>query len=106
MRVFSQVSASFRFLSQKGLQTSLVIATLLCLVKINREALFYLRERSGYTRSQLAREAGTTPGSLTDIETGRRSPSPEMAKKLAKALEVPVTALLRDPAELEGAEVA
>jgi transcriptional regulator with XRE-family HTH domain len=63
-------------------------------VQVNRHALTSLRERSGFTKSSLAREAGISVGTLHDIESGRRNASPEMIRRLAVALKVPTPALV------------
>jgi transcriptional regulator with XRE-family HTH domain len=54
-----------------------------------------LREGRGLTQVQLARKTGVSQGYLTMIETGaRKNPSLPVLKRIAKALGVPVTALL------------
>jgi lambda repressor-like predicted transcriptional regulator len=50
--------------------------------------------RKGLTKAQLAREAGTSQGYLTDILTGRRQPREGTLKALADALDVLPRALL------------
>jgi DNA-binding XRE family transcriptional regulator len=69
---------------------------------VNRYALTELRERSGYSKTSLARDAGVSLGHLTDIESGRRNPSPEVLTRLAAALKVPVLALLAHPTDGAG----
>ena len=39
---------------------------------------------------KLAHDMGTSPGFVSDLENGRRKITPEIAEKLAKALNVPV----------------
>lgn len=63
---------------------------------LNRYALTYLRERSGFSKSSLAREVGISVGTLADLESGRRNASPEMIRRLAVALKVPIPALIGD----------
>lgn len=47
------------------------------------------------TQRELARKAKVTPGYVAQLETGlRKNPSIFVLRKLAKALGVPVTALL------------
>jgi XRE family transcriptional regulator, master regulator for biofilm formation len=54
-----------------------------------------LREAKGMTQRDLARKAKVTPGYVAQLETGlRKNPSIFVLRKLAKALGVPVTALL------------
>lgn len=63
-----------------------------------------LRERSGLSPRQLHILAGIAEGHLSDLEHGKRKPTPAMLAKLAKALDVPVAVLIpRDrplPAEV------
>lgn len=75
-------------------------------MRINRYALTELRERSGLTKSALARLAGCGVPTIADIEAGRRSASPELVKRLARALKVPLPAILADPASSDGSEAA
>ena len=63
-------------------------------MQVNRHALTSLRERSGFTKSMLAREVGISVGTLHDIESGRRNASPEMIRRLAVALKIPTPALI------------
>jgi transcriptional regulator with XRE-family HTH domain len=54
-----------------------------------------LREGQGLTQRDLARKAKVTAAYVAMIETGvRKSPSLPVLKRIAKALGVPVTALL------------
>lgn len=48
--------------------------------------------------SQLARAAGVSQPHLSNVEAGRRRPSPALVLRLAQALRVPVVALLAAPA--------
>ena len=68
-------------------------------MRINRHALREIRERSGLSVPALAKEAGCRHGTLYDIEHGNKGASPEMALKLAKALKVPLVAILADPSD-------
>lgn len=73
--------------------------------RFNRDAFVEILDRSGYaSRSDFARAAGVSAGTLHDIttldaDTGapRRAPSLMLIKKLAKELKVPLPALLHDP---------
>ena len=52
-----------------------------------------IREKDGHTLTSLARAAGMSLGYLSDLENGRRWPNAVMTKKLAVALNVPVSVL-------------
>src|SRR5215212_2535510 len=71
-----------------------------------------LRKAKGWTVAQLAVYAGMSPSAVSQIETGRRSPTAASMSKLAAALEVEVAALfplaqtpLPDPAQERRAPV-
>jgi transcriptional regulator with XRE-family HTH domain len=53
-----------------------------------------LRAKRAMTQEVLAKKAGISRGYLARVETGRHEPTLTMLRKLAKALAVPVTALL------------
>jgi XRE family transcriptional regulator, master regulator for biofilm formation len=54
-----------------------------------------LRNEKGMTQDEVARRAKVTKPYLSQLETGvRKNPSLPVLKRLAKALGVPVTALL------------
>jgi transcriptional regulator with XRE-family HTH domain len=54
-----------------------------------------LRERQGLSQAALSRRARVAQGYISAIEAGhKRNPGIETLRKLAKALGVPVTALL------------
>ena len=52
-----------------------------------------LRENKGWTRAELAREAGLNPSTVGVIESGRLIPYDSQAEKLAQALGVAVEIL-------------
>ncbi len=55
-----------------------------------------LREAKGMTQRDLAAKAKVTAGYVAQLELGvRKNPSLEVLQRLAKALGVPVTELLR-----------
>ena len=55
-----------------------------------------LREAKGMSQRDLARKAGVTPGYIAQLEMGlRKNPSLIVLQRLAKALGVKVTELLR-----------
>lgn len=51
------------------------------------------RQRLGYTLRRFASLIGVTPPHVTDIETDRRRPSPELMAKIADVLEIPISKL-------------
>ncbi len=63
-------------------------------VAIGREVRLN-RQKLGMTVTEISRDAGLSPGMLSKIENGLTSPSLETLRKLATALNVPVTALFR-----------
>lgn len=55
-----------------------------------------LREAKGLTQRDLAERVGVTPGYIAQIEMGlRKNPSPDVLRRLAKGLNVPVARLNR-----------
>lgn len=55
-----------------------------------------LREKRGWTQTELARRAGVKQGVLSDIETGTtRDPRVGTLSAIANALEVPIEELIR-----------
>lgn len=73
-------------------------------VTINREALTAIRTKDGQSMAQLARAAGISRQNLNEIEKGRRKASGVLRKRLALALNVPVSAIEAQllPAQTEG----
>ena len=69
------------------------------LMDINHAALKVIRERSGLTRTALAEAAGIKQPHLSNIEAGRRTCSPSLAKALAEALNIPLNAILANSKE-------
>jgi transcriptional regulator with XRE-family HTH domain len=55
-------------------------------------ALRAIREAIGISQSQLAGDVGISASYLTNLEAGRKQPSPELARRLADRLTVDVTA--------------
>lgn len=74
-------------------------------MRINGEAVRILRERSGYSISELGRMTGIDRSAVTRIEAGERRGTPAQAKAFATALKVPIVMLIvSDPvAETESA---
>lgn len=58
------------------------------------EAIVSIREGQGITRAQLAKAAGIDRAQLWRIETGKATPYVDTLARLARALRVPVSALL------------
>ena len=56
----------------------------------------HLRQRLQLTATELAREAGLSPGMLSKIENGGTSPSLSTLRALARALNVPMTSFFVD----------
>lgn len=72
-------------------------------MRLNKAALKALRERSGMTVTALAEAAGVKQAHLSNIEAGRRNASPDVVVALARALKVPLPAILADPDAQEAA---
>lgn len=64
----------------------------------NGAALRALREAYGWMGSKFAVAVGITHGYLVNIEKGVRQPSPELARRIADTLGVPLAALTSDRA--------
>jgi putative transcriptional regulator len=54
-----------------------------------RLALAYIRENKYMTQTEVSRYANITQGYYSDIESGQRCPSPGVANRIAKVLEIP-----------------
>lgn len=63
-------------------------------MKVNHAALTALRERSGLTKTELARQAGVRLDTYSRIESGTRPATERQALALAHALKVPIVSLL------------
>jgi transcriptional regulator with XRE-family HTH domain len=55
-----------------------------------------LREKDGHSLSSLAKAADMSLGYLSDLENGKREPSAPITKRLASALNVPLSVLEKD----------
>lgn len=55
-----------------------------------------LRQKNGDTLTSLAKRVPMGLGYLSDLESGKRYPNPRVVKRLAQALNVPVSMLERD----------
>lgn len=67
-------------------------------MRINHAALRIIRERTGLTQTLAAELAQIDRANYAHIEAGRRPGTPEQIKAIAVALQVPVTAIISDPA--------
>jgi len=56
-------------------------------------AIRAIREALGIKHGEFAIQVDITPGYLTNIESGRKQPSPEVAVAIAKRLGVPLDAV-------------
>lgn len=59
------------------------------------QELRVLRERTGLSGAELARQAGMARSYLSQLENGDRWPNATVTKKLADALRVPYTVIAR-----------
>lgn len=66
------------------------------------ESLRIIRERSGLSLRQLARDTPISASYLCALENGNRWPTPLVTSKLAAALHVPYTAIARIRPNEEG----
>lgn len=56
-----------------------------------------LREEANWSQSELARRAGVTAAAVSMIESGQRTPSLTMTRKLSEALKVSLSELTGEP---------
>lgn len=66
---------------------------------INRWALRAIRGAQGVTVSKLAADSGINQPHLSNIERGRRQASEGLIAALARALDVPIQAIVTEPVE-------
>lgn len=52
------------------------------------------RKRLGITQPQLAIKVKVSQGHISGVENGKENPSPDLAKRLAKVLGIPVMEIL------------
>ena len=62
-------------------------------MKLNREALVVIRERSGLSKTELAERAGIDRTLVHRLENGERNASVTVIRKLAVALQCSVLAI-------------
>jgi transcriptional regulator with XRE-family HTH domain len=75
-------------------------------MELNRHALTAWREERGFTKSQLAADAGISLSYLSEIEAGVKRPTARVIRCLADALKVNVWALVVNPNDAPGAPPA
>lgn len=65
--------------------------------KINPDALRALIDKDGHTVTSFAQLVGMERSHLSNVLAGRRGVSPHVAKDMARALAVPISAILVSP---------
>lgn len=65
-------------------------------MKLNRQSLMEIRERTGLSQAQLATLAGVDRTLVFRLENGQRNASPIVIRKLADALHCDLLAITRD----------
>lgn len=63
-------------------------------MRLNPAALRVVRSLSGYSQSSLARASGVSQGHISQLESGDKKAGPSTMLKLARALKVPVGAIV------------
>ncbi|HLB59898.1 MAG TPA: helix-turn-helix transcriptional regulator [Bdellovibrionota bacterium] len=58
-----------------------------------RHNIIKIRKEKGYTQERLAYESDMSKGHLSEIESGRKSPTVRTLEKIAETLEVPLSKL-------------
>ena len=56
-----------------------------------RRNIVKIRQEKGYTQERLAYESGISKGYLSEIESGKKSPTIRILEKLAETLGVPLS---------------
>ena len=74
-------------------------------MKANGPAIRALRERSGWSLTDLAREAAIDITHLSRMETGKRAGTPRQLCEIARILQVPVTVVATSGPEPETEQV-
>jgi len=60
-----------------------------------RQNIIRLRQKQGLTLMALAEKCGMSKGFLSEIESGKKSPTIRTLSKIADALDVPLVALVK-----------
>lgn len=63
-------------------------------MKVNAASLKAIRERTGFTQTTFAAEVGIARPNYAHIEAGRRPGTDEQIVRMARVLQVPVTAII------------
>lgn len=63
-------------------------------MQLNPYSLRALREALGWSVAKFAAAVETVPSHVSNIEAGRRGASPELIRRMARVLGVPVAALV------------
>lgn len=69
---------------------------LVAYMQVNGTALRVIRERSGLSQSDLGAKIGKNQSYVSNVEAGRRGVSPEIARKIADALQAPLMAIIAE----------
>lgn len=64
---------------------------------MKRQWVIDSREKKGLSQEKLAKMCNVTQMTISNVESGRRRPSPELAKKLAKILKIKWTKFYDEP---------
>jgi transcriptional regulator with XRE-family HTH domain len=73
-------------------------------VNVNPVSLAVTRTLAGLSQAGLSRATGISQGYISGIEAGDKHATPEMLKKLADGIGVPIAALITDPTAAQIAE--
>lgn len=66
------------------------------------EKIKSLRKERGLTQMQLAAATNISLGVIADVESGRRDPSKEVAKRMSEYFNVPVETFILENADIQG----
>lgn len=75
-------------------------------VLIHGPMLRWVRDRSGFRVTDLAERVDCLPQTISNIEAGRKNPSPVLLAKICQALAVPVADFVVRPCSHESSRVA
>lgn len=70
-------------------------------MKLNKDSLRTIRERSGLSKTVLAERAGVDRTLVHRLEKGERNASPAIIRRLADALDCPLMALIGPASDAE-----
>lgn len=60
-----------------------------------RQNIVRIRKEKAYTQERLAYESGVSKGYLSEVESGKKSPTIKFLEKLADTLEISLTELVK-----------